>query len=115
MYATAHSYFSLRYGTLSEEDIVGIAKKHGFPAVALTDINCSSGIFPFVKACEEQNIQPVVGIEFRKNNQWLYTGIAKNKQGFQELNEYLSTHNLSERPLPETAANFENAFVIYPL
>ncbi len=115
MYATAHSYFSLRYGTLSEEDPAVLAKQHGFPAVALTDINNSSGIFPFVKACEEQNIQPVAGIEFRKDNRWLYTGIAKNEQGFQELNEYLSAHNLTEKPLPETAGKFDNAFIIYPL
>src|SRR6187551_3207627 len=115
MYATAHSYFSLRYGTISEEDLAAIAKRHGFPALALTDINNSSGIFPFVKACNEQNIQPLVGIEFRQNNQWLYTGIARNPKGFQELNEYLSTYNLNEKPLPETAGNFDNAFVIYPL
>jgi error-prone DNA polymerase len=115
MYATAHSYFSLRYGTISEEDLAAIARQHGFPALALTDINNSSGIFPFVKACNEQGVQPLVGIEFRKNNQWLYTGIARNQRGFQELNEYLSTHNLNEKPLPETAGNFDNAFVIYPL
>lgn len=126
MYATTHSYFSLRYGTLSEEDLATIAKQHGFPAVALTDINCSTGIFPFVKACQEQNIQPIAGIEFRKENRWLYTGIAKNEKGFQELNEYLSFYSLNEKPLPEIARrleypkfvkeiDFDNVFLIYPL
>src|SRR5690349_10782106 len=115
MYATAHSYFSLRYGTLTEEELPIVAKQHGFSAIALTDINNSSAVFPFIRACQEQGVQPLIGIEFRKDNQWTYTGIAKNEQGLRELNEYLTHYNLSEKPLPETAGKFDNAFIIYPL
>lgn len=110
------SYYSLRYGTLSVEDLVAKAKGLGLPTLVLTDINTSAGVFPFVKACRERGVQPVAGLEFRRDNQWLYTGIARNLAGFRELNEYLSYYNLKEQPLPDSVppGTFAHAFVVYP-
>ena len=48
----------------------------------------------FIKACDEEGIHPVAGIEFREGNRYLYTGVAKNNEGFRELNEFLSEHRL---------------------
>jgi error-prone DNA polymerase len=112
----SRSYYSLRYGTLSVEDLVAQAKGLGLPALVLTDINTSAGVFPFVKACREHGVRPVVGMEFRRENKWLYTGIARNLEGFRELNEYLSRHNLHQQPLPDSVppGTFSQVYVVYP-
>ncbi len=114
MYLNSHSYYSLRYGTLSIENLVGEAVKNHIGCLALTDINNSTGIMDFVAACREKSIKPIAGIEFRHEDQLLYTGLAKNNEGFRELNEFLSRHNLENLPLPQRAPEFENVFVIYP-
>ncbi|KAA3438029.1 DNA polymerase III subunit alpha [Rufibacter hautae] len=114
MLAFVHSYYSLRYGTLSVEELAAEAKARGYAALALTDINSTSGVFPFIKACQAQGLQPLVGIEFRREHQWLYTGVARNQAGFQELNAFLSHYLLQHQPLPEVPPTFSHAFIIYP-
>ncbi|MFH1000253.1 MAG: PHP domain-containing protein, partial [Bacteroidota bacterium] len=61
MYLNTHSYYSLRYGTLSVERLVVLAKENNIQSFALTDINNSSGIMDFVKICSQQNIRPIAG------------------------------------------------------
>ncbi|WP_026464388.1 DNA polymerase III subunit alpha [Adhaeribacter aquaticus] len=114
MLAFVHSYYSLRFGTLSVEDLALEAVAQGYKALALTDINNTSGIFPFIKACQEQNIQPLIGIEFRRDNQLLYTGIVQNQVGLQELNTFLSEHLLAHKSLPDVPPAFSQAIIIYP-
>jgi hypothetical protein len=84
------------------------------PSAALTDINNSTGVMDFVAACRERGIKPIAGIEFRLEDRLFYTGLAKNNEGFRELNEFLSHYNLQNKPLPDRAPQFENVFVIYP-
>lgn len=114
MYWNTHSYYSLRYGTLSVERLVNLAKSHGQHTLGLTDINNSSGIIDFVRVCNENHIKPIAGIDFRKKNKSCYTGLAMNNEGFRELNEFLSGHNLNKTPLPDQAPHFSNAYIIYP-
>src|SRR5690606_28801701 len=44
----------------------------------------------------------------------LYIGIAKNTEGFRELNELMTESNRAKTPLPEKAPEFQQAFVVYP-
>jgi len=114
MYLNCHSYYSMRYGTMSVEALVEQAAGNGVPALVLTDINNSTGIMDFVKACREHGVHPIAGIEFREGNRQLYTGIARNNEGFRELNEFLSSCNVSKTPLPPDPPPFRNAYVVYP-
>jgi DNA polymerase-3 subunit alpha len=114
MYINTHSYFSLRHGTFSIDNLVAEALKKNIQTLALTDINNTSGMIDFVKTCRENNIRPMGGIEFRNGNENLYTGVAKNNEGLRELNEFLSHHNLNKIKLPLTANGFDNAYIIYP-
>ena len=115
MFLNCHSYYSLRYGTLSIEKLVETAKACNVTTLALTDINNSTGIVGFVKTCRENGIRPIAGIEFRRDEQLLYIGLAMNNEGFRELNEFLSYHTLNGLPLPNQAPEFENVTIIYPL
>jgi len=114
MYINCHSYHSLRYGTLSVNDLVLQAQACDVKVLALTDINTVTGIYDFVKACHDASIKPVVGMEFRSHNRLYYIGLAKNNAGIAEMCRLLTAHNCDEVQLPPTAPEFENVFVIYP-
>jgi DNA polymerase III alpha subunit len=113
MILNAHSYYSLRYGTLSVEEIVESAIEKKYETIALTDINNTSAVLKFVKICNEKGIKPIVGSEFRNGNELLYIAIARNNEGFKEINEALTKSNFSGNPY-STIPNFENCYVIYP-
>ncbi len=114
MYLNCHSYYSLRYGTLPIDKLVEMAAINGIDALSLTDINNSMGVADFVKACNKSGIKPVAGIEFRDGNELLYIGVARNNEGFKELNEFLSNHNINKLPLPREAPVFSHCYVIFP-
>ncbi|WP_373553043.1 DNA polymerase III subunit alpha [Haliscomenobacter sp.] len=113
MYLNCHTHFSLNYGTLSPEALVQAAKAKGVKALALTDINNVSGAFEFMEACKKQGIKPILGIEFRnEKHQLLYIGLAKNNQGWYELNHLLS--QIDQKPLPTVPPKMEHVFILYP-
>ena len=114
MYLNCHSFHSLRYGTIPLMDLIQQAVASSVKAMALTDINTVTGIYDFVKACNEVGIKPLVGIEFRNNHQFRYIGLAKNAEGLAEMNRFLTQHNFDNSPLPFEAPEFKEVFVIYP-
>ena len=114
MYLNTHSYYSLRYGTLSLENLIREAKKNNVKAMALTDINNSMGMIDFVKMCQNSGIKPIAGVEFRNGDDFLYTGLAKNNAGFMELNEMISYHNLNKKSYPGDPGNMDHTYIIYP-
>jgi len=115
MYLNCHSYYSLRYGTMSIEQLIGKARAAGVDTVVLTDIDNSTGIPEFAGDCVKNNIRPVAGIEFRNGNDFQYIGIARNNRGLQELNEFLSELNFNKTSIPFPAPQFSESYVIYSL
>jgi len=114
MLVNVHSYYSLRYGTLSVEHLVELLKSGGYETAVLTDINNTSGALEFTRLCREHGINGLAGVEFRDGDRLLYIGIACNTEGFRELNEVLTESNLTGKPLPYPAPQFANVHVIYP-
>ena len=114
MLLNTHSHYSLRYGTMSIEQLVTNAKKNNYDCIALTDINCMTGVYDFVLECGKQNIKPVVGIEFRNGDQLLYVTLARNAAGFKEINDFLSHRNINKCDFPSIAPAFNNSYTIYP-
>lgn len=109
-----HSYYSLRYGTFSVENLVRYAHEKGWKRLVLTEINNSTSMVDFVKACNQAGISPAAGIEFRKNHQLLYIGLAYNRDGFYQLNRFLSSRNVDRQSLPKRAPQLTNVVFIYP-
>ncbi len=115
MYLNSHSYYSLRYGTMPMEKLVAEARKNGVSALALTDINNSMGMMDFIGECRMNGIKPIAGMEFRDvENRLLFIAIARNNEGFREINEFLTRYNMEKAPLPPRAPRFNNVYVIYP-
>jgi DNA-directed DNA polymerase III PolC len=130
MFLNTHSQYSLRYGTMDIKTLIAEARDKGVRTLVLTDINNSTGCMEFIRLCrkeaEDQQdesgqiikkgyaIKPIIGIEFRRDEQLLYVGIAKNKEGMKELNDFLTYHNLHQIPLPDAPEAFKHAFIVYP-
>jgi len=115
LFLNCHSYYSLRYGTLPVETLVAEAVKNEVKVMALTDINNTMGTMDFIWECRMKGIAPVSGIEFRDDhNRLLFIAVARNNDGFRELNEFLTVHNLEKTPLPPCPPAFDNSYVIFP-
>lgn len=109
----AHTYFSLKYGVFSPAELVQCAGGYGVDTLVLTDINNTSCAFDFIVKCRNANIRPLLGIEFRNNGRLLYTGIARNSEGFRELCSLLTRHSHDDKPLPEVPPQMEHVYIIY--
>ncbi|HZK95378.1 MAG TPA: DNA polymerase III subunit alpha [Prolixibacteraceae bacterium] len=114
MLFTCHSYYSLRYGTMKPETLLQKAVENHLPVVVMADINNTSGVITFVKEAQALGIKPIAGIDFRNGDRHLYTAIARNNDGFRELNEFLSLHLLKKKAFPVVPEPFNQAYVIYP-
>lgn len=115
MFLNCHSYYSLRYGTLSIDQLIDEASNFNIPVIALTDINNTMGIPEFIKKARTKHIKPIAGCEFRNGDRLLYVTLAKNREGLREINEFLTQCNLNKKEYPEVAPLFLNVEVIYPL
>ena len=67
MYLNTHSYYSLRYGTMSPETLLKQAQQMGVSAMALTDINSTSASLDFVRLSEKYKLRPILGVD---GNSW---------------------------------------------
>lgn len=114
VYLNVRSYYSLCFGTISIENLVEQACRLHIPAMALTDINNTMGIIDFVFECKKYDIKPIAGCEFRNGDELLYVAIARNNEGFREINETLTQHNVSKTPYNINAPQWNNVVVIYP-
>jgi DNA-directed DNA polymerase III PolC len=114
MYLNAHSYFSLRYGALSPQQLVDAAAAQQLKVLALTDINNTSAALSFVQACQAKGIKPILGIEFRDaRHRYLFTGIARNNAGWAALCQLLTEHSLAGKALPAVPPPLDDVFIIY--
>ncbi|MCH8904629.1 MAG: DNA polymerase III subunit alpha [Bacteroidetes bacterium] len=114
MLLNCHTYYSYKYGTVSIEQLLQEAKDKGYNSFALTDINSTSACLEYIRQCQGEGINPVVGIDFRNGVEQKYIGIARNNDGFRELNEHLSAFLHADESFFPRAPLFENVYVIYP-
>src|SRR5258706_2055233 len=143
MYLNCHTGFSFKYGTLPIKKLFEEAKRCGIHKLALTEINNVASYLEMLRICDENkpvgtqdhvgtqdfvsqqgltkfgkipyDLDVAVGIEFRSDeNELLYIIIAKNNEGFDKLNRFLSFHNREEKKFPTRAPEIENTFIIYP-
>ncbi|HAH09684.1 MAG TPA: DNA polymerase III subunit alpha [Alphaproteobacteria bacterium] len=58
-----HSAYSLLEGAIRVEDLPGLCRKHGMPAVAVTDTNNLFGLYEISEALASQGIQPITACQ----------------------------------------------------
>jgi DNA polymerase-3 subunit alpha len=114
MYLNCHTYYSLRYGTFSEIELLQLAVENGIKTIALTDINNTSACLNFVQQAHKKNIKPVIGVDFRNGNTQQFVAIAKNNTGFKNINNYLSSFLEAKKTIPNKPLFLEDVYIIYP-
>lgn len=114
MYLNCHTYYSMRYGTFSEIELLQLARDNDVTQLALTDINTTSAGLNFVRKAEQFGVRPILGIDFRNGVEQCYVGIAKNNEGYRELNSFLSEYLHGQKEIPAIAPCFKEAYIIYP-
>ncbi|MCE3228793.1 MAG: polymerase subunit alpha [Bacteroidetes bacterium] len=120
MLLNCHTYFSFCYGTLSIKELFDQTQKNGYQQLVISDINNTSAILDAIRLCSPPVENPcplkvIPGIDFRNGVSQQYVGIARNNEGYKELNEHLTQHlhtktDFNEKELPE----FNHAYVIFP-
>lgn len=130
MYLNCHTAFSFKYGTLKIERLFEEARRCGVHKLILTEINNTASYIEMLRLCAENaplersnltaygkeaySLEIGVGIEFRKEDELLYIAIAKNNDGFEKINRFLSHHNQENKLLASRAPLFENVIILYP-
>lgn len=110
-----HSYFSFKYGLYSIEELVEWAKRSKIKTLALTDINSTAGNLEFVRIAKKNNIRPLLGIDFRNGTTQQFVGIAKNNEGYFQLNRLLSQHLHDGTLIPPSIDEISDCFILYPM
>ena len=64
MYINTHTYYSLRYGSISPEGLLQLVKKNKVQCFALTDINNTSACLETVRLATKYDIKPILGVDF---------------------------------------------------
>ena len=129
MYINCHTALSFKYGTMTVQELFDEAKRCGVPKLVLTEINNTASYIEMLRLCkknkpvegylnaygeEAYELEIAAGVEFRQAHELRYIAIAKNNDGFEAINRFLSYHNREKKPFPKRAPEFENVFVIYP-
>ncbi|MDC7995413.1 DNA polymerase III subunit alpha [Altibacter sp. HG106] len=114
MLLNCHTYYSLRFGTIAPRTLVHTAKAKGYDYLTLTDINNTSACWDMLRECQKTGIRAVLGIDFRNGAEQQFILLAKNHNGFQRINAYLSEFLHEKATIPPTARPLADTFVIYP-
>ncbi len=106
---TNYSEYSERFGFSKVENIVQYAVKNKLSSIALTDVGTLYGSIDFIRECKKYDIKPILGVTFYLESNTddngfdgLSTGtitlLAKNKEGYKNLNRLIS-HQNKDNPL----------------
>jgi DNA-directed DNA polymerase III PolC len=128
MYLNCHTALSFKYGTMTVQQLFEESKRCGVHKLVLTEINNTASFIEMLRLCEKNipgkeddhpygdpyMLQIAVGVEFRSDHELQYIAIAKNNNGFEAINRFLSYHNREKKAFPKRAPEFEDVFIIYP-
>jgi DNA polymerase III alpha subunit len=126
MFLNCHTAFSFKYGTLPIEKLFDEARRCGVHKLVLTEINNTASYIEMLRLCAERKpgsplagdhpheLEIAMGIEFRQEHDLLYIAIARNNNGFENINRFLSHYTRENKKLPERAPVIEDTFILYP-
>ena len=114
----SHSYYSLRYGVLSPKEWLAFFESQPWPVMAITDINNTSACMTVLYLLRNHpKKRAVIGVDFRNGITPCYVALAKNWEGFRQINDHLSEHLHRKQRFSSRApvAALKDAWIIYPL
>jgi len=103
-----YTHYSLLKGFSKPEELAKKCSENGYKACGITDYKSISGAVSFYQACLKHGIKPIIGCSFDQ-----FTLLAKNKGGWQDLIELVSSLDLDGNiPSRESKRIFDNKNLI---
>jgi len=100
---------------MSPNDLLSEVSSLNIDAIALTDINSTSTALDFIRLAKTKEVKVVLGVDFRNKASQKFIMLAKNNEGFKNINDYLSSFLHSKQfSIPDKAESYKNTYVIYP-
>ncbi len=96
------SHYTFLDSTLSPTAIVNLARQHGLPTIALTDLGNLHGAVEFAEAAKKAGIKPIFGVELNVSGHPLLLYV-ESARGYHNLNRLLSKKAEAGMPDEETA------------
>jgi DNA polymerase-3 subunit alpha len=118
MLVNSHSYYSLRYGVRSPKEWLAFFESEPWTTMAITDINNTSACMTVLYLLRNHaKKRAVIGVDFRNGITPCYVALAKNWEGFRQINDHLSEHLHRKQRFSSRApvAALKDAWIIYPL
>lgn len=89
-----HSHYSLMRGTASPSELCRRMGEYGFSGMALTDRDNLYGLWPFLKACQREQLRPVVGVELSEpGSDRTLVCLARNQVGYANMCRLISARH----------------------
>lgn len=126
MYLNCHTVFSFKYGTLTIKSLYEQAKRCGVKKIVLTEINNVASYIEMLRICQSNKspdlstsipdycLEIALGVEFRNEDELCYIIIARNNNGFENINRFLSFHNKQKTNFPPRAPQIDDIYIVYP-
>lgn len=115
MFLNCHTYYSLRYGTMSPKELLNLVKSKGVDRFCLTDINSTTACLEVLRLAPKYGVKPILGVDFRNGAQQEFVAIAKSNHGFKNINTYLSQFlHQSSYTIPNRCDALDEVIVVYP-
>ncbi len=94
---TVRSHYSLMWGTSSIQDICRTARRLGYTRLALTDTDNLYGLWPFLNACRQEGLVPIIGAEVT-DPAYSHRAVClvKNKIGYRNLCRLITHRHMDE-------------------
>lgn len=90
-----HSYYSFLRGVVSPARLARRAAELGMPALALTDTDGVYGAVEFYRACREEGIKPILGVELT-GGEGSAVFLARDRSGWEKICELTTARQLKE-------------------
>ncbi|MCG8633114.1 MAG: DNA polymerase III subunit alpha, partial [Desulfobacterales bacterium] len=114
MIPLARSHHSLMWGTASPRELCCRAKHLGYKQLALTDTDNLYGLWPFLAACKEFDLRPVIGAEVTdRAGRWRAVCLVKDSRGYSNLCRLLTRrHRNRDFSLKEAVPEFGRGLAV---
>ncbi|MGD2271368.1 MAG: PHP domain-containing protein, partial [Desulfobacterales bacterium] len=113
---TVRSYYSLMWGTRSPRKICAVARQLGYNRLALTDTDNLYGLWPFLNACDETGLGPIVGAELTDPVSGARAVcLVENQAGYRNLCRLITRRHSTENgtfDLKSTVPDYAQGLVI---
>ena len=101
----AKSFYSFGVGASHAHELLGTAKEHGYPALALTDTNLC-GALEFARLANSLGVQPITGGEVTLSDGSRLTLLASTRAGYSNISRLFTIANAADRRQPALDSSY---------